>query len=134
MHDPVHVVVIDDASTDGSPEKAAAMGYPVLSLAKNKGATHGMNRAWQYFTAHPELQSLFILNNDIIVSEGTFVKLHRCLMEAAPGTIVGPMSNGNGLGEGSSVQDAEHKSNRKYYNHEKPPQELRDGLPGTLRA
>lgn len=132
MSDPVHLVVIDDASEDGAPEKAAAMGYPVLGLQKNGGATQGMNRAWQYFTAHPELQSLWVLNNDILVSEGAFTNLHRCAMTMPTPGIVGPMSNSDGLGEGLSAQNSEHRSNRHFYGGEKVPPEIRTGLPGTL--
>ena len=131
--DPTHIVVLDDGSEDGAPEKAAAMGYPVLGLARNKGATHGMNRAWQYFTAHPELQSMFILNNDIIVAEGTFSKLHRCTMSMPTPGVMGPMSNQAGLGTGTEYQNAEHRTTRHHYKGVKPPEALRDNLPASLK-
>ena len=42
--------------------------------------TANWNRAWQYFASYAGLQALFIVNNDIMVSDGTFSKLHRCAM------------------------------------------------------
>jgi hypothetical protein len=89
-------------------------------------------QAWQYFTAHPELQTLFIVNNDVIVSKGAFSKLHRCLMNAPVGGVMGPMSNSLGLGEGTMYQNLENRVNRHYYGGVKVPQELRDGLPSEF--
>lgn len=78
LRDPIHVVLIDDYSQDGSPELAAAMGIPVLTTGRMTGLTASMNRAWQYFTSYPQLQSMFILNNDVQVANDTFNRLHRC--------------------------------------------------------
>jgi GT2 family glycosyltransferase len=80
--DPIHVVVFDDNSKDGTAEKAAALGFPMFTTARMTGNTMNMNRAWKYFTSYEGLQSLFIMNNDISVAAGTFVKLHRCQLEA----------------------------------------------------
>jgi glycosyltransferase involved in cell wall biosynthesis len=86
MDDPIHVVVFDDNSKDGTAEKAAALGFPVFTTARMTGNTMNMNRAWKYFTSYEGLQSLFIMNNDISVAAGTFVKLHRCeMLSSVPG-------------------------------------------------
>lgn len=80
MDDPIHVVLIDDNSHDGSQEKAAAMGIPVLTTGHMTGNTMNWNRAWRYFSSYPQLKLLYILNNDITVVPGTFSKLARCSM------------------------------------------------------
>ena len=79
MDDPIHIVLFDDNSQDGAQEKAAAMGIPVFTTGRKTGVTASMNRAWKYFLSYPQLQSLFILNNDISVEPGSFTKLHNCL-------------------------------------------------------
>ena len=79
MDDPIHVVLVDDNSQDGAQEKAAAMGIPVIGTTCMTGNTANMVRAWKYFLSYPQLQTLFILNNDIDVVGGTFTKLNRCL-------------------------------------------------------
>ena len=89
MDDPIHVVLFDDNSKDGTPEKAAAMGFPVMTTGRMTGNTANMNRAWKYFSSYPGLQSVFIMNNDIQVAPGTFTKLNRCAMAAPyPGNLM----------------------------------------------
>lgn len=78
--DPVHVVLFDDHSTDGLPQLASAMGFPVFTTARITGNTWNMKRAWWYFSSYSTLQSMYIMNNDITVMEGTFTKLDHCLM------------------------------------------------------
>lgn len=59
---------------------------PVVSTVAQGGVTLGWNRAWRYFSSYPQLQSLFILNNDVAVPPGAFMKLHRALLkESSPG-------------------------------------------------
>ena len=85
MDDPVHAVLFDDNSQDGTQEKAAAMGIPVFSTVWASGNTANMVRAWKYFSSYSVLQTMFIMNNDITVVPGTFNKLHDCSMSAPVG-------------------------------------------------
>lgn len=99
MPDPIHVVLVDDNSTDGSQAEAAAMGtslqcgecviqlsinvmriagVPVISTVRTSGNTAGMLRAWKYFSSYPQLQFLVVMNNDLKVVPGSFERLYRC--------------------------------------------------------
>ena len=95
--DNMHVVVFDDMSEDDSKARAEALGLTVIQPPdlKNVGLTEMMNVMWRYFYARPELQSMFVVNNDIEVSPyKTFSKLNNCLQ----GIEVRPACHAAGLG------------------------------------
>lgn len=84
-----HVVFVDNASRDGSPE-AVARAFPgVVQLhnatnegygdANNRGIRHALDRG---------ARAIFLVNNDVVVPPGTLAGLLREL-ETRPG-IVGP--------------------------------------------
>jgi hypothetical protein len=80
--DNVHLVVFDDMSTDDTVARVKAMGLPVVQPPKlaNVGLTEMMNLVWRYFYARPELQSMFVVNNDVQISpKRTFEKMNKCL-------------------------------------------------------
>jgi hypothetical protein len=94
-----------------------------------------MNRAWKYFTSYEGLQSLFIMNNDISVAAGTFVKLHRCQLTAPVGQagVAAPVSDLSGVGAGLKYQIADGEwAQAQMYRGIKAPKHLRAGLPGDV--
>jgi hypothetical protein len=56
-----HVIVVDNASSDGAPDVAAAAGCRVIRLAENTGFAHAVNTGWQAATT----PWVAILNSDI---------------------------------------------------------------------
>jgi hypothetical protein len=82
-NDNMHVVVFDDMSEDDSKLLVEDLGLLVLQPPKrqNIGLTKIMNLIWRYFYARRELQSMFVVNNDLEISPfRTFEKLDHCLM------------------------------------------------------
>ena len=68
-----HVVVVDNASTDGSAEYVARH-FPQVELVRsevNRGFAGGNNLGWEYIRKkYPELDYLVLLNQDTIVAAG----------------------------------------------------------------
>jgi hypothetical protein len=92
------------------------------------GNTGNMLKAWRYFTSYDHLQTLVILNNDVTVVPGTFIKLHRCAQKTKASGVIGPMSNLNGVGA-MHWQNAESVTSRRtYYNGLAAPKPLRLAL------
>lgn len=91
------VVVVDNASTDGTPAwlEEFAMGHPNLKLilnAENRGFSAGNNQAAQAASG----EYLVFLNNDTIVTAGWAERLMACL-ESEPGIgLAGPVTNATG--------------------------------------
>ena len=80
--DNMHIVVFDDMSEDDSKGRAEALSLAVMQppKLKNIGLTQMMNLMWRYYYARPELQSMFVVNNDLEISPfRTFEKLNNCL-------------------------------------------------------
>ena len=80
--DNMHIVVFDDMSEDDSKGRAEALSLAVMQppKLKNIGLTQMMNLMWRYYYARPELQSMFVVNNDLEISPfRTFEKLNHCL-------------------------------------------------------
>ncbi len=86
-------MLIDDNSHDGLQDIAASMGVPVLTTGRMTGLTGSMLRAWKYFTSYEGLQTLVIMNNDVMIVPGTFERLHRCSEMAPVPGVTGPMSD-----------------------------------------
>jgi hypothetical protein len=81
-NDNIHVAVFDDMSTDGLEAGVKALGLPLVRPpgGASVGLTRLMNHAWQYYADRPELDVLYIMNNDLQMSPlNTFSKLARCL-------------------------------------------------------
>jgi GT2 family glycosyltransferase len=86
---PDHVVFVDNASTDGSPERVAAEfpGVVLLGNAANLGYGHGTNAGIvQALAAGAE--RVLLVNNDVTFPPGTLAGLEAALAEQ--GGIVGP--------------------------------------------
>ena len=66
----VHVLVVDNASTDGSWE-AISRAYPELSkiqMQTNIGASGGRNAGWKYIKEHVHSDYLFFLDDDAVIA------------------------------------------------------------------
>jgi GT2 family glycosyltransferase len=86
---PARVVFVDNASTDGSPERIAQEfpGVVVLRNASNLGYGHGTNRGIEHALA-AGARRVLLVNNDVTFPAGTVAGLEDAL--AAGAGIVGP--------------------------------------------
>jgi len=80
------IVVVDNASTDGSADFLAAE-FPQITLlrgAKNLGFAGGNNLGWDYIRTNlPAVQYLALLNQDTVVKSGWLAEL-ASFMESRP--------------------------------------------------
>jgi GT2 family glycosyltransferase len=72
-------IVVDDASTDGTPSVAARMGVKVLRLTKNSGPAAARN----YGASHARGKILFFVDADVVVAPGTLERVVK-VMENDP--------------------------------------------------
>ncbi len=64
------------------------------------GLTASWNRAWDFFVSSGDRwTSLFILNNDLLVSSGSFELMHNALHSQRDVMAVVPFSDTQGLGK-----------------------------------
>jgi GT2 family glycosyltransferase len=88
-YEPYQVVVVDNASGDGSAE-AAAEAFPHYHLLRNEtnlGAPLGRNRGEAFVQAHLSADYLLFLDNDTTVDPGFLGHLSRAL-SADPGAAI----------------------------------------------
>lgn len=90
----VDLCIIDDCSTDGTPELFKKMGLRVISKDKSKGLTHSWNIAYRLFKDE-KYDALILANNDILVPKGAIGELIKCLDQEV---IVGALSTDKGVG------------------------------------
>eukprot|EP00041_Stephanoeca_diplocostata_P005367 m.60213 g.60213 ORF g.60213 m.60213 type:complete len:127 (+) comp15740_c0_seq5:725-1105(+) len=64
---------------------------------KPKGLSTGWNVAWEYFFDEQSYRTLFILNNDVFVVDGTFTEVHEAMHASTRAYVVGPMTTRSGL-------------------------------------
>jgi N-acetylglucosaminyl-diphospho-decaprenol L-rhamnosyltransferase len=95
LQDPVvsQVIVVDDVSTDGTPERlsAAFAQVTVVVLRRHRGLAYAMNRGAERGTA----EHVLFLNNDILAGDGAVARLTRALADdpaaaSAGGRLVDP--------------------------------------------
>ncbi|KAK3235605.1 hypothetical protein CYMTET_54195 [Cymbomonas tetramitiformis] len=144
LQDPIEILVIDDCSDDGTPQKARALGLRVIGQTReSKGLTLSWNTAWAYFKfAHQldwqslptdpgdlqqtlqrlqadELSSkpgsplryvaredlprrrfgaVVISNNDVLMSQGSYVAMSQFLARTHEPAAVGPLTTTAGIG------------------------------------
>lgn len=86
-----HVVFVDNASTDGSPD-AVARAFPAVRLIRNErneGYGHGTNRGVE-LALREGAELVFLVNNDVTFPRGLLALLGEAL-RADPGVgVVGP--------------------------------------------
>jgi GT2 family glycosyltransferase len=86
---PERIVFVDNASSDGSPERVA-LEFPALVVLRNDaniGYGHGTNRGIEHALAHGA-ERVLLVNNDVTFPPGTLAGLEAAL--AAGAGIVGP--------------------------------------------
>ncbi|UQZ33246.1 glycosyl transferase family 2 [Paenibacillus sp. PK3_47] len=86
---PYEIIVIDNASTDGTGEYCRINGIPFISLPVNCGFPAACNMGLQMASG----DELLLLNNDVIVSQGWLSNLKSALYSAPDIGIVGPLTN-----------------------------------------
>jgi GT2 family glycosyltransferase len=75
VREPLEVIVVDNASSDGSPEAVRA-NYPAVQLICNSG-NDGFARGNNIGIRASQGEYLFLVNSDVVVSDGCFEKLLR---------------------------------------------------------
>lgn len=90
---PYEVLVIDDASEDGTADVCRALGVSVIQKPDSMGLTDSWNRAYRAFV-DGKYKTLIIANNDILVPRGAIEELVAALESFA---LVGPLSSRNGV-------------------------------------
>ncbi len=86
--DRLEVIVVDNASTDGSPE-AVRRGYPEVKLICN-ASNDGFAKANNIGIAASSGDYLFFINSDVVVDDGCFEKLIQYMDAHADVGLLGP--------------------------------------------
>jgi GT2 family glycosyltransferase len=71
------IIVVDDSSSDGTPDVAAQMGVRVLRLAKNSGPSAARN----YGVRHARGDILFFVDADVVVMPGAVIRVAKIFAE-----------------------------------------------------
>lgn len=91
---PHQVLIVDDASEDGTPQFCEDMGYQVIRKSKPAGVTDSWNRAYRAFV-EGDYEFLVIANDDVLIPCGA---LERLIKPLSRFDLVGPMSSDFGAG------------------------------------
>ncbi|MBW4081045.1 glycosyltransferase family 2 protein [Paenibacillus sp. S150] len=86
---PYEIIVIDNASTDGTDDYCRANRLTFISLPENRGFPVACNLGLQLASG----DELLLLNNDVAVSRGWLESLKNALYSAPDIGIVGPVTN-----------------------------------------
>ncbi len=85
----MEVIVVDDASTDGTAELLVTMPHiMIISRSRRQGATAAFNRGFQEATG----QEILFLHNDTVLPPGTIGMLRKVLESDMEWGAVSPMS------------------------------------------
>jgi glycosyltransferase involved in cell wall biosynthesis len=91
---PYELLVIDDASDDGTVELCQSLGVRVIPKTKAFGVTDSWNRAYREFV-EGDYESLILANNDVLIPRGALEALVATLKTHI---LAAPMSTENGVG------------------------------------
>ncbi|KAI7257078.1 hypothetical protein KC345_g10869 [Hortaea werneckii] len=86
---PYEIIVVDNASSDGTDAYCRASRLTFISLPENRGYPQACNLGLQLAAG----DELLLLNNDVIVSDGWLANLKSALYSAPNIGIVGPVTN-----------------------------------------
>ncbi|MFD1772641.1 glycosyltransferase family 2 protein [Paenibacillus rhizophilus] len=86
---PYELIVVDNASSDGTAEYCRREKITFISLPANAGFPVACNHGLQLASG----DELLLLNNDVIVSKGWLANLKAALYSAPDIGIVGPVTN-----------------------------------------
>lgn len=89
----VDLVIVDDASEDGTVEHCKKEGIEIVSKSKPRGLTHSWNLAYKKFKEN-SYEYLILSNNDILAPQNAIEKLIECTKD---NLIVGPLCNSKGV-------------------------------------
>ena len=92
---PVHVVIVDNGSPNGSGERLAARfaGNPsvtVLLNGRNEGFARGNNLGYSYLREHFSCGFITVLNNDVLIKDTDFMEKVSTLYADTPFAVLGP--------------------------------------------
>ncbi|AIQ65299.1 glycosyl transferase family 2 [Paenibacillus stellifer] len=87
--EPYELIVVDNASVDGTAEYCREERIPFLSLPFNAGFPAACNRGLLLASG----EELLLLNNDVMVAKGWLSNLKSALYSAADVGMVGPVTN-----------------------------------------
>jgi N-acetylglucosaminyl-diphospho-decaprenol L-rhamnosyltransferase len=96
----VHVIVVDNASTDGSLEAIADLPVAAIALDENRGFAYGCNTGWHRGNA----KSVAFLNPDAQIDTITLGRLECVLDDRAVGLVAPKLLHADG-----SVDISQHR-------------------------
>jgi GT2 family glycosyltransferase len=82
---PLELIVVDDASTDGSAERAAAAGARVIRMARRAGPAAARNRGAS--TASADV--ILFLDADVLVSPDLIARAQRLMADGSITAVIG---------------------------------------------
>lgn len=86
---PYEIIVIDNASKDGTDTYCRTNNLTFISLPENRGFPVACNMGMQLASG----DELLLLNNDVVVSQGWLRNLKAALYSAPDVGIAGPVTN-----------------------------------------
>ena len=88
-YQPYEIIVVDNGSTDGTPEYCRQREITFISLPENRGFPQACNLGMTIASG----DALLLLNNDVVVSHNWLANMLNCLYSADDIGIVGPTTN-----------------------------------------
>ncbi len=76
LTEPFDLLVVDECSSDGTRQRLAELGIPVVHVNSSQGVTHNWNLGYQRFLAG-NYTYFVIANNDVLVPPGVLTNLKR---------------------------------------------------------
>lgn len=88
-HIPYEIIVVDNASTDGTLEELIINQIPFVSFSSNRGFPAACNAGMKLARGN----TLLLLNNDVLLTPNWLGHMLECLHHREDIGIVGPMTN-----------------------------------------